>query len=598
MTPGVPVNSCLLGAEPLDTLKVWNMIIRPPRAQYDVKAFGPLSFHLDGVHVTREDIQLRTSRGLLLECSHYRPEAEPGKDPEPTPVVIYLHGNASSRLEALQVIRPLLVRRIAVFCYDSAGCGLSEGEYVSLGWYERDDLTTVVEHVRRSPLCTAVGLWGRSMGAATALLQSDRDPKIDAICADSAFSSLPDLMLDIAQGDYGMANVSPWLSSMLFAVVRMRVKALAGFDVNDVVPLDHVRNCNVPTLFVHAKRDRFIPIEHTQRLWAAHMGEKEILELAHGHHNSPRGRVVVEHVVDFFERTFRQNEPLVVQLPRRLPFGELTNVPDLKTVGEESKGKPAFRQACQRSQSSPGLLWQEVAVSPGNCSFGSGSGSGGPSPRSESRSYSSSGPSPRGDRAPWLFPRTPPPSLPQAPPILEDGDVTTPPAVNQIFGLEREGCQALGRRSHGKKSGSRGCRRWGRARDECWHDDDAENRNPWPEVVVDFEHRHYEEPHRGALERAVAIAGRPDVYPALSAAMSAPLPGELPDTKLHAVPKSRALQPLGISQTSNRMENLQCCNNLEGACCGVVTNPVFNSCLEVLASSGPSEELQWRIVAI
>ena len=34
-----------------------------------------------------------------------------------------------------------LARRIALFCFDFGGCGLSEGEYVSLGWHEREPAT-------------------------------------------------------------------------------------------------------------------------------------------------------------------------------------------------------------------------------------------------------------------------------------------------------------------------------------------------------------------------------------------------------------------------------------------------------------------------
>lgn len=56
------------------------------------------------------------------------------------PCVIYLHGNSSSRLEALEAVPYLLPSNVTLFCFDFAGCGLSEGEYISLGWYEREDL--------------------------------------------------------------------------------------------------------------------------------------------------------------------------------------------------------------------------------------------------------------------------------------------------------------------------------------------------------------------------------------------------------------------------------------------------------------------------
>ena len=47
-----------------------------------------------------------------------------------------------------------------MFCIDFSGCGLSEGEYISLGWYERDDVDAVVEYLRNSNKVSTIGLWG------------------------------------------------------------------------------------------------------------------------------------------------------------------------------------------------------------------------------------------------------------------------------------------------------------------------------------------------------------------------------------------------------------------------------------------------------
>ena len=48
--------------------------------------------------------------------------------------------------------------------------GLSEGEFVSLGWQESFDVKSVVRHLYNHPGVSQVALWGRSMGAVSALL--------------------------------------------------------------------------------------------------------------------------------------------------------------------------------------------------------------------------------------------------------------------------------------------------------------------------------------------------------------------------------------------------------------------------------------------
>ena len=48
----------------------------------------------------------------------------------------------------------------------------------------------VIKHLRELDTVSTIGLWGRSMGAVTALLHGDRDPSIGSIVVDSPFCSL------------------------------------------------------------------------------------------------------------------------------------------------------------------------------------------------------------------------------------------------------------------------------------------------------------------------------------------------------------------------------------------------------------------------
>jgi len=78
------------------------------------------------------------------------------------PVVIYLHGNSSSRLEGLRMAPELMKRNINIFVFDFAGCGMSEGDYISLGWHEKDDLRIIVDFVEKLPGVSRIGIWGIS----------------------------------------------------------------------------------------------------------------------------------------------------------------------------------------------------------------------------------------------------------------------------------------------------------------------------------------------------------------------------------------------------------------------------------------------------
>lgn len=93
-------------------------------------------------------------------------------------------------METLGILNIVLPLNITVFTFDFSGCGMSEGEYISLGWYEKDDLKTVIDYLRLTQKVSTIGLWGRSMGAVTALLYVDKDPSISGMILDSPFTTL------------------------------------------------------------------------------------------------------------------------------------------------------------------------------------------------------------------------------------------------------------------------------------------------------------------------------------------------------------------------------------------------------------------------
>ena len=76
---------------------------------------------------------------------------------------------------------------VALACFDFSACGnREEGEYISLGKNESKEVDIAVRFLRERGLKVIV--WGRSMGAVSALLSKEAD----IVVADSAFSSLYD----------------------------------------------------------------------------------------------------------------------------------------------------------------------------------------------------------------------------------------------------------------------------------------------------------------------------------------------------------------------------------------------------------------------
>ena len=213
------------------------------------------------------------------------------------PCVIYCHGNSSCRLDALDLVKPLLSANITLFCFDFSGSGLSEGEYISLGWFERDDVASVTEYLRNNRNVSTIGLWGRSMGAATSLLHGDRDPSIGAMLLDSPFSNLRTLCDELA---YNHCCVPSLMVGAAMALVSSTIREKAGFDVSWLTPITHVGECRIPALFATGEQDDFIVPRHCEMLFEAYAGEKQIVKFE-GTHNSPRSDEFKAEATQFFK---------------------------------------------------------------------------------------------------------------------------------------------------------------------------------------------------------------------------------------------------------------------------------------------------------
>lgn len=241
---------------------------------------------------------MKTKRGLNLQCSHWEP-VERASDR--IPVVIYMHGNSSARVEVLPQLSYLLSLGIAVFSFDFAGSGKSDGEYVTLGYYEREDLMCVIAHLRATNVVSTIALWGRSMGAATSLMHGYRDPSIACMILDSPFSDLSTLAEEMVEkGREQGITIPGFVVSIALRMIRTSVKKQAGVDIRHISPIAHADKCFIPALFVAGEHDDFINKRHSQEIHARYAGDKNMI-VVEGDHNSPRPKFMFDSVSIFLQ---------------------------------------------------------------------------------------------------------------------------------------------------------------------------------------------------------------------------------------------------------------------------------------------------------
>lgn len=140
--------------------------------------------------------------------------------------MVYCHGNAGNKLEGLVAADVLIPNGMDLLSFDFSGCGNSEGEWVTLGWKEKEDLHAVLQWVKDQGRTSKVSLWGRSMGAATILMYdySNCPVPIASIVIDSSF----DDFYKVAEEMCGRMGLPKEMLTAMFPMIEMQITELTG----------------------------------------------------------------------------------------------------------------------------------------------------------------------------------------------------------------------------------------------------------------------------------------------------------------------------------------------------------------------------------
>lgn len=306
---------------------LWKFIIRPPRDKYTEEYLGCPDFMYRGKVYQRKDYDLISSEGHIMKCSFIEPD-EDYRPKKIMPVILYLHGNSSSRLEGMNLLKEVLKRDINLFVIDFPGCGLSGGEYISLGYHESDDVKVIIDFIENLPGVGRIGLWGRSMGAATTMIYSHRDKRVKAICMDSPFADFKRLSKELILKQIKLPN---FLMDGALRIVRSTVLSKNGLDINKLKPIEAAPKTYQPAIFIHANNDELINNQHSTDLINAYAGKDKTLKKCDGGHNSRRPNRIIKEVGEFFykhlvtEDTENINNENIIKEPKLNLFDEGEN---------------------------------------------------------------------------------------------------------------------------------------------------------------------------------------------------------------------------------------------------------------------------------
>jgi Hydrolases of the alpha/beta superfamily len=147
------------------------------------------------------------------------------------------------------------------------------------------------------------------MGAVSALFSACNNLDVGSMVLDSPFTSMKTLAYEIARKK---SSAPEFIFRFVYKRIRKTIEEKAGFDLNSLNPINLVSGCFQPALFITGKNDDFVEPHHTQEMYQAYTGDKDILYVD-GDHNSPRPRVCLQKVANFFYSTL-----LCDRIPKRI----------------------------------------------------------------------------------------------------------------------------------------------------------------------------------------------------------------------------------------------------------------------------------------
>jgi uncharacterized protein len=186
--------------------------------------------------------------------------------------LIYLHGIADNRGSAVGAIRRYTAQGLDVIAYDSRAHGESDGTACTYGYFEKLDLSRVVDTIEPQPIV----LLGTSLGGAVAIQTAAIDPRISSVVAAEVFSDLRTIAGERA----------PWmLPESLIAKAFRVAEGTARFDVDAVSPWRAAATIRIPTLLIHGAADRDTKSAHSERVFSALAGPKRLILVDGAGHN-------------------------------------------------------------------------------------------------------------------------------------------------------------------------------------------------------------------------------------------------------------------------------------------------------------------------
>ncbi|MFV8828504.1 alpha/beta hydrolase [Alkalihalobacterium sp. APHAB7] len=241
---------------------------------------------LEDFHLVGEQIEVFSSDGLKINAYIVPHENSSG-------TVLILHGmhgmDATSLFGYAQFLFEAGYTPVAV---DMRAHGKSEGERLSFGYHEVNDVNAVVNYLKTDDRFKGAPmiLYGLSMGASTAINVAAKNDDIDAVIADSPYLSMQRQVADYMKRD----GASSFFVKLFEPSVNLVFWHLFRINPVDNIPEKSITQLNhIPIFIIHGDADTQTAVYHASTLYERSSSDMTELWIVEG-----KDHLIIEDVLD------------------------------------------------------------------------------------------------------------------------------------------------------------------------------------------------------------------------------------------------------------------------------------------------------------